>query len=140
MSAEAEAKAKAEAETEAKRTAPMEKAPGQKSGQPSGQKAGSKPGQKAVPKARKIPMRQCLGCNQHKPKAELLRVVRTPEGETVLDFTGKKSGRGAYICRDVACLRRVRKSHRLERSLDCSIPDTVYDRMEAELSNQEEHP
>lgn len=140
MSAEAEAKAKAEAETEAKRTAPMEKAPGQKSGQPSGQKAGSKPGQKAGPKARKIPMRQCLGCNQHKPKAELLRVVRTPEGETVLDFTGKRSGRGAYICRDVACLRRVRKSHRLERSLDCSIPDTVYDRMEAELSGQEEHP
>lgn len=140
MSAEAEAKAKAEAETEAKRTAPMEKAPGQKSGQPSGQKTGSKPGQKAGPKPRKIPMRQCLGCNQHKPKAELLRVVRTPEGETVLDFTGKRSGRGAYICRDVACLRRVRKSHRLERSLDCSIPDTVYDRMEAELSGQEEHP
>lgn len=140
MSAEAEAKAKAEAETEAKRTAPMEKAPGQKSGQPSGQKTGSKPGQKAGPKARKIPMRQCLGCNQHKPKAELLRVVRTPEGETVLDFTGKRSGRGAYICRDVACLRRVRKSHRLERSLDCAIPDAVYDRMEAELSGQEEHP
>lgn len=136
----------AEAEAEAKRTAPAEKppakgaSPGQKSGLQSGQKAGSKPGQKAVPKARKIPMRQCLGCNQHKPKAELLRVVRTPEGETVLDFTGKRSGRGAYICRDVACLRRVRKSHRLERSLDCSIPDTVYDRMEAELSGQEEHP
>ena len=132
----------AEAEAEAKRTAPAEKppvkgaSPGQKSGSQSGQKAGSKPGQKA----RKIPMRQCLGCNQHKPKAELLRVVRTPEGETVLDFTGKKSGRGAYICRDVACLRRVRKSHRLERSLDCTIPDAVYDRMEAELSGQEEHP
>ena len=136
----------AEAEAEAKRTAPAEKppakgaSPGQKSGLQSGQKAGSKPGQKPGQKARKIPMRQCLGCNQHKPKAELLRVVRTPEGETVLDFTGKKSGRGAYICRDVACLRRVRKSHRLERSLDCTIPDAVYDRMEAELSGQEEHP
>lgn len=85
-------------------------------------------------KVRKIPLRQCLGCNEHKPKAELLRVVRTPEGETLLDFTGRKAGRGAYICKDVRCLKRVRKNHRLEKSLSCEISDEVYDRMEAELT------
>lgn len=85
-------------------------------------------------KIRKIPMRQCLGCNEHKPKQELLRVVRSPEGEVSLDFTGKKSGRGAYICRDVKCLRRARKSRRLERNLECDIPESVYDTMEQELS------
>ena len=84
-------------------------------------------------KQKKIPVRQCLGCNEHKPKREMLRVVRSPEGEVSLDFTGKKSGRGAYICRDVTCLRRVRKSRRLERSLECAISPEVYDRMETEL-------
>ena len=88
-------------------------------------------------KPRKIPERQCLGCNSHKPKVELLRVVRTPEGEVVLDFTGKKSGRGAYICRDVNCLKKARKSGRIGRSLDCEIPEAVYDRMEKELSENE---
>ena len=78
-------------------------------------------------------MRQCLGCNEHKPKSELLRVARSPEGEISLDFTGKKSGRGAYLCRDVKCLRRARKSKRIDRSLDCTIPDAVYDAMESEL-------
>ena len=85
-------------------------------------------------KIRKIPMRQCLGCNEHKPKQELLRVVRSPEGEISLDFTGKKSGRGAYICRDVKCLRRARKSRRIERNLECEIPESVYAVMEQELS------
>lgn len=84
-------------------------------------------------KIRKIPMRQCLGCNEHKPKIELLRVVRSPEGEISLDFRGKKSGRGAYICRDVKCLRRARKSRRIDKNLECEIPDEVYDAMEAEL-------
>ena len=79
-------------------------------------------------------MRQCMGCNEHKPKAELLRVVRDPEGNTSLDFTGKKSGRGAYICREVKCLQKARKSHRLERVLECSISDEVYDAMEQELN------
>lgn len=88
------------------------------------------------PKQKKIPERQCLGCNEHKPKRELLRVVRTPEGEIVLDFTGKKSGRGAYICRDVKCLKRARKSGRIARSLNVTVPDEVYDRMESELSNE----
>ena len=84
-------------------------------------------------KVKKIPMRQCLGCNEHKEKRELLRVLRTPEGEILLDFTGKKSGRGAYICRDVKCLRRARKSGRIGRNLECEIPEAVYDSMESEL-------
>lgn len=88
-------------------------------------------------KVKKIPMRQCMGCNEHKPKHELLRVVRTPEGETVLDFTGKKNGRGAYLCRDVKCLRKARKSKRIDRSLECAISDAVWDAMESELENHE---
>ena len=84
-------------------------------------------------KVRKIPMRQCMGCNEHKPKQELLRVVRSPEGEISLDFTGKKNGRGAYLCKDVKCLRRARKSRRIDKVLDTEIPDEVYDRMEREL-------
>ncbi len=79
-------------------------------------------------------MRQCMGCNEHKPKLELLRVVRSPENQVSLDFTGKKSGRGAYICRSVKCLQRARKSRRLDRILECDIPDGVYDAMERELS------
>lgn len=86
-------------------------------------------------KVRKIPMRQCMGCNEHKPKAELLRVVRSPEGEVTLDTTRRKSGRGAYLCHDVKCLRRARKSRRLDHALECTIPDEVYDRMEQELEN-----
>ena len=86
-------------------------------------------------KVKKIPMRQCLGCNEHKPKTELFRVVRPPEeGQSVsLDMTGRKSGRGAYICRDVKCLRKARKSRRIESALEVSIPDAVYDDMEKEL-------
>lgn len=86
-------------------------------------------------KVKKIPMRQCLGCNEHRPKAELLRVVRPPEqGPAVsLDMTGRKSGRGAYICRDVKCLRRARKSRRIESALECTIPDEVWNDMEKEL-------
>ena len=85
-------------------------------------------------KPRKIPERQCLGCNEHKPKMELLRVVKTPEGEIVLDFTGKKSGRGAYICRDVKCLKKARNSKRIDSNLGVTVPEEVYDRMESELS------
>ena len=83
---------------------------------------------------KKMPERQCLGCNEHKPKKELLRVLRTPEGEIVLDFTGKRSGRGAYICRDLKCLKKARKSGRIGKSLEVNIPDEVYDKMERELS------
>ena len=71
-------------------------------------------------KIKKIPMRQCLGCNEHKPKIELLRVVRSPEGEISLDFVGKKSGRGAYICPDKKCFARARKSKRIENILEVS--------------------
>ena len=85
-------------------------------------------------KVRKIPMRQCLGCNEHKPKVELLRVVRDPEGNISLDFTGKKSGRGAYICKDVKCLKKARKSRRIDKNLECEISDAVYDAMEEELN------
>ena len=91
-----------------------------------------------VKKEKKIPMRQCLGCNEHKPKAELLRVVRSPEGEISLDFVGKKSGRGAYLCHDVKCLRRARKSLRIDRTLNCNVPAEVYDAMEREMETHEE--
>ncbi len=83
-------------------------------------------------------MRRCVGCNEHKPKAELLRVVRDPEGGISLDFKGKKSGRGAYICRDVKCLKKARKSHRIDRDLECVISEEVYDAMEQELQSNEE--
>ena len=89
-------------------------------------------------KVKKIPVRQCLGCNEHKPKAELIRVVRSPEGEISLDTRGKKSGRGAYICHDVKCLNKARKSKRIDRALDVTIPEEIYDAMEAELSEDAE--
>jgi predicted RNA-binding protein YlxR (DUF448 family) len=82
---------------------------------------------------RKIPMRKCLGCNEMKPKKELIRAVKSPDGEISIDLTGKKSGRGAYICPDKACLRKARKGKRLEKALETAIPDSVYDAMENEL-------
>ncbi len=88
-------------------------------------------------KQKKIPMRQCLGCNEHKPKKELLRVLRTPEGTVELDFTGKHSGRGAYICYDLKCLKKARKSKRIESNLGIAISEEIYDRLESELSEHE---
>ena len=82
---------------------------------------------------KKIPMRRCVGCMEQRPKRELIRVVRSPEGEIFLDTTGKKSGRGAYLCPDPACLAKARKARRLERALECEIPDEVYERIEKEL-------
>ena len=84
-------------------------------------------------KVKKIPMRQCLGCNEHKPKREMLRVLRTPEGEVVLDLTGKKSGRGAYICPKASCLKKARKTRRIDRELNVTIDEAVYDEMERVL-------
>ena len=84
---------------------------------------------------KKIPMRKCTGCNEMKPKKELVRVVKSPEGEISLDLTGKKSGRGAYICRSMDCLRAARKARRLERAFSCTIPDDIYDAMERELTS-----
>lgn len=88
-------------------------------------------------KTKKIPMRMCLGCSQMKPKKELVRVVKSPEGEISIDLTGKKSGRGAYICRNAECLRLARKARRLEKSFSCKIDEAVYDRMEEELENEQ---
>ncbi len=93
---------------------------------------------------RKTPMRMCAGCGQMKPKRELMRIVRAPEktdenGELLprpieLDMTGKKPGRGAYICRDLECLVKARKARRLERAFSCKIPDEVYERLEGEMA------
>ena len=82
---------------------------------------------------KKVPLRKCSGCGEMKPKKELVRVVRSPEGEISLDLTGRKAGRGAYVCPDANCLRAARKAKRLERSFACAIPSDVYDQMEQEL-------
>ena len=86
---------------------------------------------------RKIPMRKCTGCNELKPKKELIRVIVTPEDEVMLDTTGKKNGRGAYICAKAECLREARKHKGLEKSLKRAIPSEVYDSLEAELRRLE---
>ena len=87
-------------------------------------------------KVKKIPQRQCVGCRTMKDKKSLIRVVRTPEGAIVLDSTGKKSGRGAYVCPDAACLKKARKSRALERALDTEIPGEVYDALEAQMARE----
>lgn len=79
---------------------------------------------------KKIPMRQCVGCREMKPKKELVRVVRSPEGEIALDFRGKAPGRGAYVCPASACLKKAIKSKSLERAFDTAIPQEVYDALE----------
>lgn len=84
-------------------------------------------------KQRKIPQRQCVGCRTMKDKKALIRVVKTPESEIVLDTTGKKSGRGAYVCPDAECLKKARKSRALERAFDLAIPDEVYDALQAQM-------
>ncbi|MBQ2061085.1 MAG: YlxR family protein [Oscillospiraceae bacterium] len=87
-------------------------------------------------KVKKIPQRQCVGCRTMKDKKALIRVVRTPEGQIVLDATGKKSGRGAYLCPDTACLKKARKSHALERAFGLEIPDAVYDALEIQMAQE----
>ena len=89
----------------------------------------------AETKVRKLPIRKCTGCSEHYPKNTMVRVLRTPEGEIILDTTGKKSGRGAYVCKSSACLKKARKSRRIETSLEVKIPDEVYDRLEAEIDS-----
>ncbi len=83
--------------------------------------------------AKKIPMRQCVGCGEMKSKKEMMRVLKTPEGEIVLDVTGKKNGRGAYLCKSGECLLKARKNKGLERSFKMSIPNEVYDNLEKEF-------
>ena len=82
---------------------------------------------------KKIPMRQCAGCREMKQKNEMVRVVRSPEGEISLDFRGKSPGRGAYLCPSTECFTRVRKSRALERSFECSIPDEIYETLQKQL-------
>lgn len=85
---------------------------------------------------KKIPMRKCLGCMEQKPKKELVRIVKSADGDISLDLTGKKNGRGAYICPEVSCLEKAKKAKRLERAFECAIPAEVYEAMESELKNE----
>ena len=83
---------------------------------------------------KKIPLRKCTGCGEMKTKKELIRVLKTPEDTIVLDVTGKKNGRGAYLCNQIECFRKARKSKGLERSLKVAIPKEVYEALEKEFS------
>ena len=85
-------------------------------------------------KQKKIPMRKCNGCGEQKPKKELVRIVKSPDGEVSLDLTGKASGRGAYICNNAECLKKARKSHRIDKAFEIAIPDEVYEQMLTEIS------
>ncbi|HNX64277.1 MAG TPA: YlxR family protein [Oscillospiraceae bacterium] len=85
---------------------------------------------------KKIPMRMCKGCSEMKPKRELIRVVKSPEGEISIDLTGKKSGRGVYVCKSLDCLKKARKSRRFEKDFQCRIEDEIYEVMENELKKQ----
>lgn len=87
--------------------------------------------------AKKIPLRQCVGCGEMKSKKEMLRVLKTAEDEIVLDATGKKNGRGAYICFSKECLKKARKNKGLERSFKMSIPEEIYERLEKEFDEIE---
>lgn len=87
-------------------------------------------------KVRKVPMRLCAGCGASRPKRELVRVVRAPDGAVSLDFTGRKPGRGAYICPDAQCVNKARKNKRLSKSFECAVPDEIYDGLLKELSER----
>lgn len=87
--------------------------------------------------AKKIPMRQCVGCSEMKSKKEMMRVLKTAENAIVLDVTGKKNGRGAYLCMSTDCLIKARKNKGLERSFKMSIPNEVYDNLEKEYDEGE---
>ena len=87
-------------------------------------------------KVKKIPLRMCTGCMEMKPKKELIRIVKTPEGEVCVDLTGKKSGRGAYICKCIECLEKSFKAKRLSRNLDTPISEEIYDKLKEEIGNE----
>lgn len=82
---------------------------------------------------KKIPLRQCIGCGEMKNKKEMVRILKTAEGEIVLDATGKKNGRGAYICPSMDCFRKAKKSRGLDRSFKMAVPAEIYDRLEKEM-------
>ncbi|MEI7962083.1 MAG: YlxR family protein [archaeon] len=88
-------------------------------------------------KTRKIPLRMCTGCGISKPKKELIRIVKNSEGEISLDFTGKKQGRGAYVCFSMDCLKKAKKTKRVERAFECAIPEAVYLALESEMEKGE---
>ena len=83
---------------------------------------------------KKIPVRMCAGCGHHSPKKALVRVAHAPQGTIALDLTGRMAGRGAYLCRNVECLRKAQKAKRLERAFECPIPDEVMAKLEEELT------
>jgi len=86
---------------------------------------------------KKVPMRQCVGCREMKSKKEMMRVIKTPENEILLDVTGKKNGRGAYVCFSGECLNKAIKNKGLERSFKQSIPEEIYERLEEEMKQIE---
>ena len=88
-------------------------------------------------KQKKIPERMCLGCQETFPKRDLIRVVRSPEGEYSIDLTGKKSGRGAYICRKLECFEQARKAHRFERSFQSPMDSAIYEKLAKELAQEQ---
>ena len=98
----------------------------------------AKAGASGMKPAKKIPMRQCLGCREHKPKRELFRIVRSPEGQVSLDRSGRINGRGAYLCRNPEGLRRALKAKALERAFETAVPDEVLERLESELEHSDE--
>ena len=87
-------------------------------------------------KVKKIPLRMCTGCMEMKPKKELIRVVKSPDGEVSVDLTGKKSGRGAYVCKNSECLEKSFKAKRLSRNLDVVIDEEIYNRLRNEIENE----
>ena len=87
---------------------------------------------------KKIPQRQCMGCRERKPKRDMIRVVRDTDGTVSLDFGGKKNGRGAYICPQMECLKKAIRSKALDRSLEVTIPEEVYARLEKEMEGSHE--
>ncbi len=91
-----------------------------------------------MPTTKKIPLRKCIGCGEMKSKRELIRVVKGPEGDISLDATGKKAGRGAYVCPCSDCLTAARKARRLEKAFSCRIPEAVYTQLEEELNAYEQ--
>ena len=88
-------------------------------------------------KTKKIPMRMCLGCHEMKPRAELVRVVKDKEDKVSLDLTGRANGRGAYICKDVNCLKKARKSNAIDRAFSQKVSEEIYDLMEQELIDEQ---
>lgn len=88
---------------------------------------------------KKVPMRTCIGCNEVKPKKELIRVVKTTEGEVLLDFTGKKNGRGAYVCHDISCLEKAIKTKRLSRAFEMPIENEVYEKLKIEIESESDN-